>query len=194
MPCLYCTVCMCIHLQLTSELPVPSVGSRSCTSGHANLLSNVKQAHQETTAHQYHRRIPFSSLLNCCLSCCYPWHQHPPPPNPNPNPHPTTPPCLSPSAVCTAAVGWKMAWKWGLAQGCQRRHNRYTHSPSNTRCVLFLALLCHFSSLLPFCLFYRWGERTRDTKARQCVEQEVNKRKSLRHTRRDSDVWRILQY
>lgn len=41
-----------------------------------------------------------------------------------------------------------------LAQGCRQRHNRYTHSPSDTHCARLPASLCHLSSLLSFCQFF----------------------------------------
>lgn len=125
--------------------------------GHANLLNNVSNPSKTRllviTTH-YHSKIPLS-LQGCYLSCCYPCpHPHPPS-----SPHPTPLP-LSPSAVCTAAVGWKMACEGGLVQGCQQRHNRYTRSPSDTHCARFPALLCYFSRLLSFCLFHRRGKHT----------------------------------
>lgn len=118
-----------------------SVGSHSCTPSHANLFNNAPNPSNRqlfTTVSQQNPSLLAELLSLLLLSMS-----------------PPTPPPLPPSAVCTAAVGWKMAWKGGLAQGCQQRHNRYTHSPSDTHCALFLALLCYFSSLLSFCLFYR---------------------------------------
>lgn len=136
-------VCMCMHLQLSSQLYL-FLWSEACIPSHANLLNNVSNPSKRQlfpiTA-QCHNKTSFS-LQNCYLST-------------PPQPHSTTIVSLC-SVCCSSWMKNGLKGGWGVAQGCQQRHNRCTHTHTHlqTHCALFLALLYYFSRLLSFCLFY----------------------------------------
>lgn len=151
-----------------------------------NNESNPGKRHQNRTVSQRKAllSLPCCCYLSCrhrCCRCSYPCH---PPRHP---PNSTTLVSLC-SVYCSSwmknglgregDVG-RGVGRWGvvLAQGCRQRHNRYTHSPSDTHCARLPASLCHLSSLLSFCLFFFFKQvrqarthKQRYTNTVRCVE------------------------
>lgn len=135
-------VCLCRHLQLSSQLSL-FLWSKSCTPSHENLLNNVSNPSKRqlfpTTA-QCHNKTSlflFAELLS-----------FPPPPHP----HSTTFVSLC-SVYCSS---WMKNGLVGGKGGTRLRAETYsTHSPSDTLCSLsgFAVLLLLLALFLSFCLF-----------------------------------------
>lgn len=109
---------MLVYVPVTQlwSLSVPMVSHYSIST-HAEFLNNPSKQYQNSKVSQqklfFSVATPQSLLLISMqpLTISY-----------------STLPLLLPSAVCTAAAGWKMAWKRWLVRGCQQRHSRYMHT------------------------------------------------------------------
>lgn len=134
-----------------------------------NNESNPGKRHQNRTVSQRKAllSLPCCCYLSCrrrCCRCSYPCH---PPRHP---PNSTTLVSLC-SVYCSSWMKNGLGregdvGRWGvvLAQGCRQRHNRYTHSPSDTHCARLPASLCHLSSLLSFCQFFFFFKQVRQAR------------------------------